>query len=316
MEKRYLIHMNDPKDWLRHWEEGTQVVNDFILPRGPYEKDEMSDTIYCKDAVVPYHQHEKGYETFYIARGSVDCVLRGKHIVANAGDMLHIPPFTPHGFRFLEEGTIWRELFQEINMAQGIMNKNTVKGNYPAYMDDPEFMKMYRSSHKQLQRETPVPEEADRNQVHELRTPEFAFSRYQTDGVDLKLKVGKWETGGVKEIWNARVSKGVNVEYDYPHCHWELYYIVSGAVEFDIMGEVFTAENDCLVHIPPYHRHKIRVLEDSEIFDYGGEMNLMALLEDYRSLEKYQPEKLKDPEFMTAFQRKYECYVTKFYRES
>ena len=92
--------------------------------------------------------------------------------------------------------------------------------------------------------------------------------------------------------------------------------IEAGAVEFDIMGEVFTAENDCLVHIPPYHRHKIRVLEDSEIFDYGGEMNLMALLEDYRSLEKYQPEKLKDPEFMTAFQRKYECYVTKFYRES
>lgn len=42
----------------------------------------------------------------------------------------------------------------------------------------------------------------------------------------------------------------------------------------------------------------------------------MTLVEDYRSLEKYQPEKLKDEAFMTAFLRKYECYVTKFYREA
>ena len=45
MEKRYLIRMNNSEDWLRHWDEGTQVVNDFLLPIGPYEKDEMSDTI-------------------------------------------------------------------------------------------------------------------------------------------------------------------------------------------------------------------------------------------------------------------------------
>ena len=56
MYEKYLIQMNDPKDWIRHWDEGTQVVNDFTLPRGPYEKDEMSDTIYHKDATVPYHQ--------------------------------------------------------------------------------------------------------------------------------------------------------------------------------------------------------------------------------------------------------------------
>lgn len=44
MYEKYLIKMNAPKDWIRHWDEGTQVVNDFILPRGPHEKDEMSDT--------------------------------------------------------------------------------------------------------------------------------------------------------------------------------------------------------------------------------------------------------------------------------
>ena len=85
MYHRYLIRMNEPEDWLRHWDEGTQVVNDFIFPQGPYEKDEMSDTIYHKDATVGYHQHQKGYETFQIAKGSVECVIRGKRFVAHAG---------------------------------------------------------------------------------------------------------------------------------------------------------------------------------------------------------------------------------------
>ena len=66
MYHRFLIRMNEPEDWLRHWDEGTQVVNDFIFPQGPYEKDEMSDTIYHEGATVGYHQHQKGYETFQI----------------------------------------------------------------------------------------------------------------------------------------------------------------------------------------------------------------------------------------------------------
>lgn len=92
MYEKYLIDMNDPKDWIRHWDEGTQVVNDVILPRGPHEKDEMSDTIYHKDATVPYHQHRKGFETFEIAAGSVECFMRGKRFSAHVGDIIHIAP--------------------------------------------------------------------------------------------------------------------------------------------------------------------------------------------------------------------------------
>ena len=31
---RYIIRMMEPSDWLRHYNEGGEVVNDFILPRG------------------------------------------------------------------------------------------------------------------------------------------------------------------------------------------------------------------------------------------------------------------------------------------
>lgn len=315
MLNKYLIRMNEPEDWLRHWDEGTQVVNDFILPIGPYEKDEMSDTIYHKDASVPYHQHTKGFETFLVGAGSVECVMRGKRFVIHEGDIVHIMPYTPHGFRHLEEGTIWRELFQEINMAQGIMNKNTVNQNWPGLLDDPEFRKIYRTGREELARETPVPIDVDKHDMYEVRTPEFAYSTYQLDGCELKLKIGRWECNGVKEVWHATMEKGLTVEFATPHCNWELYYVTKGAVQFDIMGEVFTATKDCLVHIPPFHAHTIKVLEDSEMYDYGGETYTMALLEDYESIKTYQPDKLNDAAFMTEFKKKYRCFVTGFHKE-
>ena len=310
MYHKYLIRMNEPEDWLRHWDEGTQVVNDFIFPYGPYDKNEMSDTIYHEGATVGYHQHQKGYETFQIAKGSVECIIRGKRFIAHAGDIIHLVPYTSHGFKFLEEGTIWRELFQEINMSQGIMDKNTVAQHYPHFREDPEFMDMYRGEHKSLTRLTPVPVDVDKHTMHEVRTPEFAYSEYSGEGFDIKLKVGKWETNGVKEIWQASVKKGLEVRYDYPHANWELYYVMKGALGVTVLGETFVAGPDCLVHIPPFHAHSIKVLEDAEVLDYGGETDLLALMEDLDSLKAFQSEKLEDAAFMQQFKRKYRCYVT------
>ena len=96
-DHKYIIDMMNPKDWLRHYNEGEAVVNDFILPRGPRQKDEFSDTIYHAGTEVPYHCHRHGFETFEVAKGRVDCVVDGKHFVAQAGDLIHLPPNTSHG---------------------------------------------------------------------------------------------------------------------------------------------------------------------------------------------------------------------------
>lgn len=101
-DHKYVIDMMNPKDWLRHYNEGEEVVNDFILPRGPRQKDEFSDTIYHAGTEVPYHCHRHGFETFEVAKGSVDCVVDGRHFIAQAGDLIHLPPNTAHGFVFLE----------------------------------------------------------------------------------------------------------------------------------------------------------------------------------------------------------------------
>lgn len=319
MKERILIRMNEPEDWLRSWDEGTQVVNDFILPRGIHMKDEMSDTIYHKDATVPYHEHCRGTETFFIAEGSVECFIRGKHFVVNKGDILHIQPYTPHGFRHLEEGTVWRELFQEIDMAQGIYEKNSVHQKHPQYLEDADFLQMYRDDGTYLySREeaiTAVAEDVDKHTMYEVRTPEFAYETYQGDGFSLRLKIGRWECGGVKEVWQAFLDKGLCVEFNYPHKNWELYYIVKGTVKFEVEGEVYMAAENCLVHIPPYHAHTMEVMEDAEVYDCGGETFLMDLLEDYRVIKATQPEKLNCQEFKDKLFHKFNCYVTGVYKK-
>ena len=114
------IHIT-PQDYIHELEEKDCRDYLFIAPTGELLTNEMSDVYYQKDAFVPYHEHSKGYETFLIDRGSVEVTINGKRAIAHAGDMVHIEPYTSHGFRYLEEGTIWRELFSGMNMYGGIM---------------------------------------------------------------------------------------------------------------------------------------------------------------------------------------------------
>jgi quercetin dioxygenase-like cupin family protein len=316
-KSRYLIRMTEKDDWIRSYDEGTQVVNDFILPIGHWEKNEMSDTIYHQGTEVPYHEHRKGFETFFVPRGKVECFVRGKHFFIGSGDILHLTPYTAHGFKFLEEGTIWRELFQEINMSQGIMNKNIVKNNYGGLYDNPDFIKSYRAAHNSITRE-PIKswEDVDKKDMHEVRTRDFAYSTYRFDGITLRLKVGRWECNGIKELWHAVMDKGFTLEYADPYPEWELYYIAGGKIKFQILEEEFVASSDCLVHIPPYHRHEIEVLEDgSEMYDMGCAPLILSMLEDIASLKEAGPEKLTDAAFMKDFMHRYGCYLTRGYKK-
>ena len=71
--------------------------------------------------------------------------------------------------------------------------------------------------------------------------------------------------------------------------------MLSRKLKVTILDKEYTVEKDTLIHIPPFHEHTIEVLEDTSLFDYGGEMDLMALLVDLESVKKYKPEILEDP---------------------
>ncbi|MBQ1908126.1 MAG: cupin domain-containing protein [Firmicutes bacterium] len=316
---RYVIRMMEPSDWLRHYNEGGEVVNDFILPRGPREQDEFSDTIYHAGTEVPYHWHENGWETFEVANGSVDCVVNGVHFILQKGDLLHLPPYTAHGFTFLEEDTIWRELFQSMNMSGGIFEKNMVNNNYPERRENEEFMRMYRP--KKLEpRQRPAAWDdplTDHSEVFQVRTPDFAWTAHEGNGYSLKLKISKSETGGCKEIWHADLKKGLRAEFAYPHMGYDLYYIQKGRLELTVDAthehkapQKFIVEGDSIIDIPPCTTYSIMVLEDTALYDYGGAADLQACLEDLRRIRLDQPELFENDDEFRAFLRRFKVYCT------
>lgn len=312
MKSKYLIRAYNPEDWLFNLNDGTEEVHQFTMPEGPRMKNECSDTFYKKGDHVPYHIHEKGCETFYIARGSVEVTVRGKRCVIEKGDMLHLAPNTAHGFTYLEDGTVWRELFHDIDMAGGTINKNWIKDNYPGLYEEPEFRSWYLSKVKNIPREEPEHvKNMSKDEVREVRPHDFGFSTFVFDRAVLKQKVGRWETDNVHEIWLLTMNKGARIAWERPYDESNLFFVAKGAVKFKVLDEEFTASDDSIVYIPKYTKFSAEVQEDgTEMLDYGCTARLLDMLEDLDALKTRNPEALGSPAEMEQFLRRYDCYIT------
>lgn len=283
-----------------------------LKPKGPYLINELSDTMYHKDEVVGYHEHSKGIETFMLVRGSVEVTIRGKRCVLTPGDILHLPPYTSHRFRYLEDGTMWRELFQDLNMHQGLRNKRALERCFPDKFNDEEFLKAYRTNAGTIPRIETVPETVDKSVLHEVRTPEFAYSTHTFGGVTFRQKVGRWETNGIKEIWEVIFDEGVKVSCtEEPDPSSGLFSITKGSFEFTVAGQTFVASATDLVNIPEYTSFEIKSLEKgSTILDLNCQAYMLRLLEDIEAYSSNEPDKLKDKDFVKRLLMKHCCYVT------
>ena len=108
------------------------------------------------------------------------------------------------------------------------------------------------------------------------------------------------------------------MEYAYPHRGYELFYIQSGKLELTVQSthanaqpQIWIVEGDSIIDIPPYHTYSIKVLEDTAMYNYGGEYDLQNCLEDLTSVMKSEPERRQDPRAKLAFLRQYGVYATK-----
>jgi quercetin dioxygenase-like cupin family protein len=56
-----------------------------------------------EDAGPPPHSH--GWdESFYVLRGSIDCLVGDRQVLGSAGSFIHVPAGTVHAFRFGADG--------------------------------------------------------------------------------------------------------------------------------------------------------------------------------------------------------------------
>lgn len=296
----------NPKDsYLAKFDEYTPDRDSFVAwytpASGPFQGGEMSDTVYCKDDVIPYHEHNHGVELFLIDEGSVLVSQRGMQCVANKGDLVFIPPFTSHGFTYLEEGTVWREWFQDIRMNEGLLQQRRFRSFGDPALADAQFdQKIARRLGTDWFEWTPDLRKVSKSEMYLIRDYDFSFETFEFPGIKMLQKVQKYETNGNIEVWQYRMDKNFNISWSLWNDHGILMPVFSGSIEVRVPGhEPFVAKAHDIINIPNYLKGEMTVLEDNTVvFDYGCKGHLYRALEHIRALQAQNPQLLKDKEYM------------------
>ena len=310
---RSVMHIDPKRDVLYSIPDSDNHGDLLIRPQGNRMINELGDTIYIKDAFVPYHDHEKGYETFLIDGGSAEVCINKKKCIIKRGDIVHIRPYVNHGYRYLEENTIWREMFQEMDMYNCVEDKHVIRTYSPEYWEDEEFKARRYKILGTLYREDPVPVPAKNTEIPAIRPRGTALASFDLGIMKCNLKVGRWETEGAKEIWEFLPEKGTQIEWNYPYAANDVYLVMEGSVHVQADGHDFVAKKRDIINVPPYYKHTFTVLEEgTQLYAYNVQSYLMHIMERIHAEKVRTPEHLEDWAYVEKILRDNNCWVTGF----
>lgn len=314
---KYLVRPQVEEDWVDSTRSDSELSVCLMKPVGHNDMMEVRDGIYDQDKGEAYHQHTHGCELFFLPKGTVEIVIRGKSTVLQAGDFLYVPTGVPHAFHFPGERTTLRLFLQGVNIYGRRIHYNRIRENYPQLLEDPEFAERFALARSTFKREEPVTTPVDRRSLPEVRTPDAGLSEFTLPGAVLRQVLGRWETSDMYEVWRVEARKGLRVRWDMPHDDWELYQVTEGCVRFHVLQETFEAHTGELVRIPPYTTYDMEVLEErTVVHDMGCSVRLLSFLEDRLSVLTNKPELWKDEAYRHRFFIKYNCFVTSWEYEN
>ena len=286
------IHLT-PDDYLIRFDERfggkKSHIDYFIEAYGYYQYNEMSDTIYEDAAGMQYHQHTVGIETFLVDGGTVDVFIRGKKATATRGDIVQITPGTPHTF-YWSEGAIWRELFQQTQMPYDMLSQVRQKYYHPETYDQENDGKGTEALWFDFE---PVCVEVPKEQLPEIRPYNSGLSVFKFDGIELRQKVGRWETKNVKEIWQYVLSPGYEISWNEFNPYPNLFIVQEGEVDVRVDGmDPFVAKERDILHIPNHLAGEITARGEAVLFDYNCEGYGLNAAEELYSIKVNSPDKL------------------------
>ena len=135
---------------------------------------------------------------------------------------------------------------------------------------------------------------------------------HELPGMTLNLTIARYETHGVKEVWEACMKKGLRLEFSTPRFDHRLFWVREGSIKFNIDGTEFIAKPDNLVFVPPYHTFNFETEEDSNMIDLSCPYLLLDLLEELHLLKTKRPEKLADEAYMAELYAKFKAEPVKY----
>lgn len=286
----------------------------YILPEGRTIGNELGEVVYIDGATIPYHDHEWGYECFTIMNGSVDAYLNNKHCVLEDGDMFFIKPHVMHGFVSKVEGCRWRELFEDIRMYFGVdvEVKMYEQDEYIEFHNDPVGQERLMKALGDYYRDFPVAKEASKYDIPQVM-PKDAPSRIFETGIGrFDLRMPRWDYDGIKEVWDFRPKKGLQIDFSDPFADYPLYIVIEGTMIVECDGKTYEGKKGDMLHIPPWHIHSLKFPQDNTEIQICNEQSyLLHILEHFKAVAKKSPEDLQDWENkVKPILRKYNNWVT------
>ena len=273
---------------------------------------EVCDAIYFTGNRVSSHEHHTGYETFLIDGGAIELLQLSKKAKGRKGDIVHIMPYIPHSIHSLEDHSIWRAFHQGLWLYENIKEDRGFRDRHWDLALSKDFKAEYKVYNKSLWFDYGFPEckDVSPDELPSLRQYDSALAEYSYEGIILKLKVGRWETGGLKEVWQLRLSQGYKISWDIKHPFVHLYDVFSGSVRVSIEGmNPFVAKTRDLIHIPKLYSGSIEVLEDTVLLDMGCQGYLTRFMDELNTYKVKEPAKLKDQSFIRELMKKNNYHV-------
>lgn len=286
----------------------------YILPEGRTIGNELGEVVYIKGAAIPYHDHEWGYECFTIMDGEVDAYMNNKHFVLEKGDMFFIKPHVMHGFVSRTEGCRWREMFEDIRMYFGVdvEVKMYEQEEYKDFHNDQEAQKRLMEALGDYYRDFPVYKEADKHEIQQVMPADSPLRIFETPIGDFRLRVPRWDYDGIKEVWDFSPKKGLEIDFAQPFEDYPLYIVIEGAMTVECDGKVYEGKAGDMLHIPPWHIHKLKFSEENTKIQICNEQSqLLHILEHFKAVKEEAPESLENwEENVFPVLRKFNSWIT------
>ena len=322
MKERYLVDLNNEEHWLYPAEfinaDGYKGEDQRTIfnPEGPDRMFIVTDSVMYpgqpgKPLDLHNHEHQRGWEDFFVDSGSMDIFLNGMKTHVTPGNIIHLQAYEAHAMIF-HSPVKYRGFFHGLANYDNQAQLAALRASNPQVMQDPEFLRIRASGGGGdfYMREPPIWEEVPMEQNPSIRNINRPLATFKLEGVTMKMITKRWENGGHCEMWAAEMDKGYSAVSDKYLNHSELYYITAGQVSFKIDGDEYVAGPECVVKVPPLINFTFEALTDAVMYDVGGVARWQAYMYDRASILQYNPDRAKDPAEFKALREKFGVQIS------
>ena len=131
----------------------------------------------------------------------------------------------------------------------------------------------------------------------------------------MHLKIAKYETAGVKEVWELFMKPGFYCEWDSFRPEYRVFYVTGGKLKCWVKTSAtetleFEAEKENIIFIPPYNPFGFEVVEDAQVYDMDCGARLQDLCEEVEANMAENNGKFPDKATLLEKCKAYDCYIT------